>query len=115
MGVVHSLWCADPSKRSHPQLVVQHRGAIAAVSMNATCLGNIGKKSFERSLGTLLGGWLGYSVAMARLVKLRSPVRQARVSASGFVPLLCSPLTLPALSNFKRTLSSERVTQPLLL
>ncbi|KAK9835068.1 hypothetical protein WJX81_008393 [Elliptochloris bilobata] len=48
-------------------------GAIAAVSLNASCLGNISKKSFERSLGTLLGGWLGYGVALARIVKLRSP------------------------------------------
>ena len=79
------------------QLLVCCRGAIAAVSMNAACLGNIGKKSFERSLGTLLGGWLGYGVAMARLVKLQSPVRLARVPASGIVPLR-SLLTLPALS-----------------
>ena len=52
------------------------------MSMNAACLGNIGKKSFERSLGTLLGGWLGYSVALARLVKLRSPVRLLRGSCA---------------------------------
>ena len=45
------------------------------MSLNAACLGNIGKKSFERSLGTLVGGWLGYAVALARLVKLRSSVR----------------------------------------
>ena len=66
------------------------------MSMNAACLGNIGKKSFERSLGTLLGGWLGYCVAMARLVKLRSPVRLARVSALGIVPCCTMhPLDLP--------------------
>lgn len=62
-------------RSAHCALSLPCRGAIAAVSLNAACLGNIGKKSFERSLGTIVGGWLGYAVALARLVKFRSPVR----------------------------------------
>lgn len=92
---MHTLRCNARGSLEH-HLVACCRGAIAAVSMNAACLGNIGKKSFERSLGTLLGGWLGYSVAMARLVKLRSPVRLARVFAHGIVS--CSLSSYPALS-----------------
>ncbi len=57
------------------------RGAIAAVSLNASCLGNIGKKSFERGLGTFVGGWLGFLVALARIHKLRGPVRPQSTSS----------------------------------
>ncbi len=61
---------------ANARLLCVRRGAIAAVSLNASCLGNIGKKSFERGLGTFVGGWLGFLVALARIHKLRGPVRR---------------------------------------